>query len=164
MVMEFSTQGENFLSGFPIGNGKIAAMIWGNASEDRLTLNHEKLWTGQNKNNQVENVSAYLPTLRALVEKGDVFKATAFANLFWGGKGGISKIPAPIDDYVPAGELCFSWKDKVEFINRKLDLENGAVYTQRKSEKAGNIKSSFLPIVFRVALSLRQSRNCRQKF
>ena len=143
MVMEFSTQGENFLSGFPIGNGKIAAMIRGNASEDRLTLNHEKLWTGQNKNNQIENVSAYLPTLRALVEKGDVFKATAFANLFWGGKGGISKIPAPIDDYVPAGELCFSWKDKVEFINRKLDLENGAVYTQRKSEKAGNIKSSF---------------------
>ena len=37
----------------PLGNGRVGAMVWGDARCERLGLNHTNLWsgTGRDKNN-----------------------------------------------------------------------------------------------------------------
>lgn len=35
--------------GFPIGNGKIGAMVLGNYDKERIALNTDELWSGYGK-------------------------------------------------------------------------------------------------------------------
>ena len=48
----YQTPPKEWMEGLPIGNGRLAAMVWGD-NLDRLTLNHEWLWTGRNKGRKV---------------------------------------------------------------------------------------------------------------
>ena len=73
----FHTAPAEWMEGLPIGNGRLAGMVWGNKS-DQLTLNHEWLWTGRNKNREVPDVAKYLPLVREFIRKGDPYTATAF--------------------------------------------------------------------------------------
>ncbi len=129
--MQYSSQGKRFICGLPFGNGRIAAAVWGDDSADVLTLNHERLWTGLHGNKRTYKAARYLPQLRELIQSGDTFAATAFGNLFWGGKGGVSGVPNEMNDYVPAGELCIRFSDTTEFLSRRLDSERGVAYTER---------------------------------
>ncbi len=141
--MRFSSQGKSWICGLPFGNGRLAAMVWGDDNSDTITLNHEKLWTGQHKDKRTEKSARYLPQLRELIQGEDTFAATAFGNLFWGGKGGISGVPNEMDDYVPAGELTIRFPNSALFSGRRIDLTYGAVYTKRTAAKGGKIVSRY---------------------
>ena len=116
----------------PIGNGRLAAMVWGD-NLDRLTLNHEWLWTGRNKGRKVRQSAEGLPLVREAIRNGEHFVATALANSFFGGKGGISGIPGRVDDYQPAGELDFQLAGENSFVSRELDIRTGVAKVCRKS-------------------------------
>lgn len=83
----YYTPASEWIDGLPIGNGRLAGMIWGEA-QDYMTLNHEWLWTGRNRNRKTQPVSSALPLIRHTIQKGDPFTATALANAVLGGKGG----------------------------------------------------------------------------
>ena len=46
-IIRFSHPAENYISGLPVGNGRLAAMVCGGAERVRIALNHEWLWRGQ---------------------------------------------------------------------------------------------------------------------
>jgi len=127
------------MEGLPIGNGRLAAMIWGDESCDRISLNHEWLWRGTNRFRECENVSNYLHEVRDLLKQGDYFGASTLANLYFGGKGGISGIKSKVDPYQPAGDLLFTPDGPAKFVSRELDIENGVCTVERN-----NIKSFFI--------------------
>ena len=120
----FHTAPAEWMEGLPIGNGRLAGMVWGNKS-DQLTLNHEWLWTGRNKNREVPDVAKYLPLVREFIRKGDPYTATALANSIFGGKGGISGLPGRVDDYQPAGELRLDFDGEAVLETRELDIQTG---------------------------------------
>ena len=126
----YYTPASEWIDGLPIGNGRLAGMIWGEA-QDYMTLNHEWLWTGRNRKRKTQPVSSALPLIRHTIQKGDPFTATALANAVLGGKGGISGLPGGVDDYQPAGELCIKVLGHPRFVSRELDLSTGVVKTQR---------------------------------
>lgn len=117
-----------WINGLPIGNGRLAAMYWGDDKKDILSLNHEYLWRGKNRGNVAEEVSDKLSILRELLKKRDYFRATVFANLFWAGH-----IPGKIDSYQPAGNLIFELDNSSRGIDSKLDIMSAQIATQREN-------------------------------
>ena len=51
--MRYARQSAGWLEGLPVGNGRLAAMIWGSADTDVADLNHEWLWRGIHRNRKV---------------------------------------------------------------------------------------------------------------
>ena len=103
-----------WINGLPIGNGRLAAMYWGDNKKDILSLNHEFLWRGRNRERVADCVADKLPLLRELIKKKDYFRATVFANTFFAGYGGDSGMEAGrVDSFQPAGDIVFEF-DKVK--------------------------------------------------
>lgn len=142
-ILWYKNPPSEWMEGLPIGNGRLAAMIWGDTSKDVITLNHEWLWRGVNRDR--DNIPAHdmLEMVRELLRNGDFFRATSMANTFFGGTGGISNIPSRVDAYQPAGELCFSIKNVDGYERRELDILKGVVTTRRKT-RDGHINSTFI--------------------
>ncbi|MCY2925494.1 MAG: glycoside hydrolase N-terminal domain-containing protein, partial [Planctomycetota bacterium] len=43
----YTTASTEYMSGLPIGTGRLAAMISGTTEPERVALNHEWLWRGE---------------------------------------------------------------------------------------------------------------------
>ena len=127
----YRTPPAEWMEGLPIGNGRLAAMIWGQ-QEDRLTLNHEWLWTGRSKGRKARQSAEGRPLVREAMRNGEHFAAAALANSFFGGEGGISGLPGRVDDYQPAGELCMELAGESAFVSRELDIRTGVARVCRK--------------------------------
>lgn len=138
----YNKQSKEWMEGLPIGNGRLAAMIWGDESKDRLSLNHEWLWRGVNKERDNEPVSRHLPEIRKLLEKGDFLAATCLANSFMGGMGGVSGKKCRVDAYQPAGDLVFELKDS-RFNRRQLNIDE-AVVTVYRTAGGNRVISDFI--------------------
>ena len=93
--MIYHTPPAEWMEGLPIGNGRIAAMVWGESGYDRLTLNHEWLWKGQHRDRRCEDNAAHLPEVRACIERADWQEAAELANRYFGGGGGVTGKSVP---------------------------------------------------------------------
>lgn len=47
----------DWLSAFPVGNGRIGGMVFGRTSEERIALNHERLWRGVTQYRTIPDVA-----------------------------------------------------------------------------------------------------------
>ena len=135
--MSYKTPASEWIEGLPIGNGRLAAMVWGDRKSDILTLNHEWLWRGVQRNRKVYEGAKYLNEIRDLLKNKEYFKATSMANTFLGGEGGMSGIKGRVDAYQVAGELIFRIDNVDDYIQRELDISTGMASTVRN---AGNTK------------------------
>ncbi|MGI6529533.1 MAG: glycosyl hydrolase family 95 catalytic domain-containing protein [Clostridia bacterium] len=129
--------------GLPIGNGRLAAMVWGTATEDRLSLNHEWLWRGIYRNRENNICKEHLKEIRALLIEGDFLQATNLANQYYGGSGGVSKTKPKIDSYQPAGDMVFSLNDVKHYSLRQLDITDAIAEVERTTVTT-TVKSSFV--------------------
>ncbi len=121
-----------WINGLPVGNGRLAAMYWGDGKKDILSLNHESLWSEKYRGKEPEVVYDKLPMLRDLLKKRDYFRATVFANLFFGGYGADSGVaPARIDCFLPAGNLVFENEKASTQCKSELDIISGLVEAER---------------------------------
>ena len=54
----------NWNEALPIGNGHVAAMIFGTTESERLQLNEETIWAGEPGNNIIEGTYDSIQTIR----------------------------------------------------------------------------------------------------
>lgn len=128
-----------WINGLPLGNGRLAAMYWGDGKRDILSLNHERLWSEKYRGKEPDVSYDKLPMLRDFLKKRDYFRATVFANVFFGGHGGDSGIgPARIDCFLPAGDLVFEHSKEFSDCTSELDIISGIADIKR--EKNTQIK------------------------
>lgn len=64
----------------PIGNGRIAAMIFGGIENDRIQFNEETLWTGEPRKYSRPGAYKYLDSIRQLLFAGKQKEAEALAE------------------------------------------------------------------------------------
>ncbi len=130
----YNKPASDWLDGLPIGNGRIAAMVLGQYPRERIALNHEWLWTGINRNRDVNVQSQHLPEVRKLLLEGDYKNGTALANKAFAGGGGKSGTPNRVDNFQTAGDL---WIDvshgPISSYHRKLDLKTATATTSYKA-------------------------------
>jgi len=138
---------EYWLNGFPIGNGEQAAMVWGDA-RDCISLNHEWLWRGETRHRENLVVpEGALSQVREFLDKEDYFRATMLANTWFGGKGGESGTKNRIDNFQPAGDICFSLSEENTSGGRTLFLETGIAESVRsRNGKKAVILESFVDV------------------
>ena len=139
--MRYDKPAADWMEGLPIGNGRIAAMVWGDGETDILDLNHEWLWRGINRNRKVAHVSQHLDYCRSLLKKKDFYKATLAANLFFAGGGGLCPGDNRVDPYQTAGFIKVKFDGVEQFNWRELDIENGICKAGRKA--ASYVTSEF---------------------
>ncbi len=70
---------EEWDNALPVGNGRLGAMVFGRADEERIHFNEETYWSGGPYSTTVEGGSQVLPRIQALVFDGEYLKAH---NLF----------------------------------------------------------------------------------
>jgi alpha-L-fucosidase 2 len=64
----------------PIGNGRIGAMIYGDATTEHLQFNEETLWTGRPREHAHPGAVQYLQPIRQLLTEGKQAEAEALAE------------------------------------------------------------------------------------
>src|SRR5829696_1127328 len=68
-----------WVEALPIGNGRLAAMIFGHPAEERIQFNEETVWTGQPHEYHHEGAATHLPKIRQLLFEGKQKEAEALA-------------------------------------------------------------------------------------
>lgn len=142
-ILWYTKPAQSWLEGLPIGNGRLAAMVHGGESYDQLSLNHEWLWRGVNKERENTQVAEHLHEIRALLQQDKFYEGTQLANHYLGGAGGVSGKKNRVDSYQPAGDLYFEIKQFKSYIKRQLDIKGGVVEGERELE-TGKVTSTFI--------------------
>lgn len=110
----------------PVGNGRIAAMVFGNARMERLQLNEETVSAGSPYQNYNPEAKAALPEIRRLIFEGKSEEAQLLA-----GKAIISQVGNEMP-YQTVGNLNIRYKnhENVSDYYRDLDISRAVATTR----------------------------------
>ena len=110
----------------PVGNGRIAAMVFGNAQMERLQLNEETVSAGSPYQNYNPEAKAALPEIRRLIFEGKNEEAQLLA-----GKAIISQVGNEMP-YQTVGNLNIRYKnhENVSDYYRDLDISRAVATTR----------------------------------
>jgi len=106
-----------------VGNGRLAAMVFGNAKDERLQLNEATLWSGAPRDWNNPDALSALPEVRRLVMQGD----------YAGADKASKRMQGPYtQEYLPMAELHlrFEYPGRAKDYYRGLDLQNALVITR----------------------------------
>src|ERR1700735_3948895 len=56
----------------PIGNGRLAAMVFGKTDDERIQLNEDTVWPGSRKNRDNRAAPAAVPEVRQMLPEGRI--------------------------------------------------------------------------------------------
>lgn len=123
LTLIFDRPADYFEETFVIGNGTQGAIIYGNPSRERISLNDITFWTGT-PDTAVYSPGAYkaLPEIRAALDKGDYALAEQLQKKVQGHHS---------ENYQPIGNLFIDFADKSqpESYRRSLDLNTARATT-----------------------------------
>jgi len=109
----------------PIGNGRLAAMIYGNTETEIIKLNESSVWSGGPSRNDAADALSALPEVRKLIFEGKYKEASDLAQKK------IKSNPNNGMNYEPVGDLSiyFPGHEQVSNYYRELDLQNAIAKT-----------------------------------
>lgn len=155
---------ENWDAGLPIGNGHVGAMVLGTFPQERIALNHSRLWRENKlKDRQNPKVAQHLPEIRKLFFEGKIVEASNMTIELLG----VQKGAGGPDPYQPAGDLFiqFTGHDEVTDYRRELDLSTGIVRISYRHNGVGYVREAFVSaadgvLVVRLSGDAPGSVNC----
>ncbi len=122
----------NWMRAFPLGNGRIGAMLYGNPFKETIELNEESLWSGKQQKESYHSSPELLQQLRSLLfqeryeEATEVCTKTFLAN------------PPRVRFYESFGELLIDFADKREYTNYRKELELSEAIAKVSYQKGNN--------------------------
>ncbi|MBO9200550.1 MULTISPECIES: glycoside hydrolase family 95 protein [Niastella] len=111
----------NWNEALPIGNGHLAAMVFGEPGAEQIQLNEETIWSGEPGNNIIPNVYDSIQQIRKLLFEGRSKEAQDLSNKTFPRN-------APADGnygmkYQTAGSLMVRFNDQQTVTNYQRDLD-----------------------------------------
>jgi alpha-L-fucosidase 2 len=105
----------------PVGNGRLAAMVFGDTRSERIQLNEDTVWSGEKRDRSNPAAQKAVPEIRRLLQEGHPAQAQALAD-----KAMIS-IPRALPVYQTLGDLRLDFGDAPEPADyrRELNLDTG---------------------------------------
>ena len=109
----------------PIGNGRLAAMVYGNTDKETIQLNESSVWSGGPNRNDNPDALAALPEIRKLIFEGKSREATKLAAEKIQSRKNNGMMFQPVGDV----ELLFPGHDSANVTDyyRELDIEKAVV-------------------------------------
>ncbi len=120
----------DWMRAFPLGNGRIGAMLYGDPHKETIEINEESLWSGKQLEEKYISDTDTLDEIRQLLFLEKYEKAAQLCT------DTLLATPPRVRSYQSFGELYFDFDDKGEYCNYKkeLNLENAvAAVSYRKS-------------------------------
>ncbi|MEY3921867.1 MAG: hypothetical protein RL634_1628 [Bacteroidota bacterium] len=126
-----------FEEAFPLGNGRIGAMFYGNPNIEKISLNEITLWGGYPKNPDMNPQAAkFIPQIRQALFNEEYKKADSLIRSV---QGYFS------DSYAPFGNLFMRFDiDHVSKYRRELDIENGVAKVQFEADQTKYSREVFV--------------------
>jgi alpha-L-fucosidase 2 len=108
---------------YPVGNGRLGAMVFGTVNRERIQLNEESLWAGSPRDADNPEALAALPEVRRLLFAGSPVEAYALAEKKMMGR------PSRLQSYQTLADLrlAFDHEGTITDYRRELDLDQGVV-------------------------------------
>lgn len=136
----------NWNEALPIGNGALAAMVFGDVKTDRLQLNEETIWAGEPGNNIPKNVYKPIQQIRKLLFEGKYKEAQDLSN-----KTFPRSAPSDLNygmQYQTAGNLLLKFPEYLKVTNyrRQLDISKAISNTSFKADGI-NFKREYIASV-----------------
>jgi alpha-L-fucosidase 2 len=160
LVLWYDKPATQWVEALPIGNGRLAAMIFGGTASERLQLNEDTLYAGGPYDPNNREALQSLPEARQLIFAGKFKEASDLI--------GQKMMAHPIKQmpYEPVGDLSLEFAGHTEVSNyrRELDLDSAIVKVSYKARGASFTREVFSSpidqvIVWRVAADRRQQIN-----
>src|SRR5215469_3851686 len=122
-VLWYDHPAAQWTDALPIGNGRLAAMVFGKTDDERIQLNEDSVWPGSRRNRDNPEAGAAVPEIRRLLMAGKVAEAEVMAGKTMLG------VPPRMPPYQTLGDLHVKFRDRGAITNyrRQLDLDTGVV-------------------------------------
>lgn len=122
-VIYFDEPAGPWEAAFPLGNGRIGAMVFGRKGKERIALNEETFWSGKPKDGNNPGAKAALPKARKALLAGKYEEAIPH----------ILEMQGPYSQsYLPLGDLWldFQGDTSATYYERTLDIATGLTRTK----------------------------------
>ena len=139
----------------PIGNGRIAAMVFGDPNIERLQLNEETVSAGSPYQNYNKEGKAALGEIRRLIFEGKYEEAQLL-----GGKKLLSQVGNEMP-YQTVGSLHIRYNDRKEISNyrRELDIDRAITTTRYTADGVEYTEEAFASFTDQlIIVNIRASR------
>jgi alpha-L-fucosidase 2 len=139
----------------PVGNGRLAAMVFGGINHERIQLNEETLWDGVPTDYTNPEALEALPEVRRLLFEGRNNEAKSLAKRKMMGS------PYKIKSYQTLGDLFLDFPDtgKVAGYRRDLDLTTAINRTQYSVDGVDYVREVFVSAPDQaIVINLKASR------
>lgn len=127
LTLWYRQPAKEWLEALPVGNGKLAAMVFGGVESERLQLNEGSLWSGRTR--ETDNLAAIsrLAEVRKLIFANNFAEAERIAGRSLAGRG--EEGPGYPACYQSLGELSLRMgaEGEASDYRRELNLETGVV-------------------------------------
>lgn len=124
-VIWYEHPADKWENAFPVGNGRLGAMVFGRTDEERIQLNEETYWTGGPYNQTRKGGREHLAEIRKLIFDGDYLKAHHLFGRYLMG------YPVEQQKYQSLANLVLTFESQGEVKNyiHQLDLDSAIVTT-----------------------------------
>jgi alpha-L-fucosidase 2 len=115
--------GKVWEAALPIGNGRLAAMVYGNPASELIKLNESTVWSGGPNRNDNPKALAALPEVRRLIFEGKYDEADKLAS---------ANIPSPINgmNYQLVGNLVLDFPGHEVYTDFRRELDIATAVTK----------------------------------
>ena len=113
-----------FSEAYPIGNGRLGAMIYGGTTEEKILLNQDSIWYGGFVDRNNPDARKNLPELRKLILSGKIKESHRLVEYAFSGT------PQSQRPYQMLGLVTIRYQaenGELVYDQRELDLENAVV-------------------------------------
>ncbi len=151
-VLWYRAPAANWNEALPVGNGRLAAMVFGGVRDERLQLNEDTVWAGQKLDRVNPKAAESLPEIRRLLFAGKPAEAEAIADKT------IISVPRRMPPYQTLGDLSIHFQIDGEATDyrRELSLDDAIARVQFRAGGVLYTREVFATavdhvIVFRVS-------------
>jgi len=124
--------GEAWEAALPLGNGRIAGMVYGNPETEKISLNEATVWSGSPYRNDNPKALQALPKIRQLIQDGQYKEATELTNSDIKSTGSQGMVYQPVGDLL----LHFPGHEGYTDYYRELNISNAV---SKSSYRVGGV-------------------------
>ncbi|MBK7132015.1 MAG: glycoside hydrolase family 95 protein [Bacteroidales bacterium] len=141
MKIWFNKPADSWNDALPVGNGRLGAMIFGNVENERLEINEESVWTGQERWDANPDALKSLPIVRKLLFEGKYKEAEELAQ-----KGILGQKPRnPTATYQALGDIYLKFGPQRGLSNyrRELDINDAVARVSYTANQVNYLREVF---------------------
>jgi alpha-L-fucosidase 2 len=146
-VIRFDRPASVWEEAYPIGNGKLGAMVFGDPRRERLALNEDSVWYGGKMDRNNPDARAHMGIIRELIAEGRPREAQELAVM------ALSGVPESQRHYMPLGDLSLNLqlaRGEIADYSRELSLSDGIIRVSYRVGEVGYARETFASFPDRV--------------